>query len=116
MKAITIKQPWAWAIIHNGKDIENRTWKTKYRGKILIHAGKQIDKNAPKELLQMFFKQNKDPLGAIIGQVEITDCVDHSSSKWFQGPYGFVLKNPEDLPAVKTKGQLGLWEYNKGKT
>lgn len=38
MKAITVRQPWAWAIIHAGKDIENRSWKTKTRGRVAIHA------------------------------------------------------------------------------
>jgi hypothetical protein len=38
MKALSIKHPWAWAIVHAGKDIENRTWECRYRGEILIHA------------------------------------------------------------------------------
>ena len=46
MKALTIKQPWAYLIIHGGKDIENRTWRTKYRGRILIHAAKADDKKS----------------------------------------------------------------------
>jgi len=43
MKAILIRQPWAWLIVHGYKDVENRTWSTKYRGPILIHAGKTLD-------------------------------------------------------------------------
>ena len=43
MKAISIRQPWAWLIVHGYKDVENRTWATKYRGPILIHAGKTLD-------------------------------------------------------------------------
>ena len=39
MKAISIKQPWASLIAHGIKDIENRTWRTNYRGRVLIHAG-----------------------------------------------------------------------------
>ena len=38
MKCLSILQPWAWAIIHGGKDVENRTWRTAYRGPLLIHA------------------------------------------------------------------------------
>ena len=43
MKAISIRQPWAWLIVHGYKDVENRTWATKHRGPILIHAGKTLD-------------------------------------------------------------------------
>jgi hypothetical protein len=40
MKALSLKQPWAWAVIHAGKVVENRTWKVKFRGPLLIHASK----------------------------------------------------------------------------
>ena len=40
MKALSIRQPWAWLIIHAGKDVENRTWCTNYRGRFLVHAAK----------------------------------------------------------------------------
>lgn len=43
MKAISIQQPWAWAILHAGKDVENRTWRTTYRGPVAIHASKAVD-------------------------------------------------------------------------
>lgn len=44
LRALTIRQPWAWAIIHGGKDIENRSWNTKHRGPLVIHAGMGFDK------------------------------------------------------------------------
>jgi len=44
MKALSIRQPWAWLIIHGGKDIENRTWLTKYRGRILVHASQGMSR------------------------------------------------------------------------
>ena len=40
MKALTVKQPWAWLLIHGTKDIENRNWPTSLRGEIAIHAAK----------------------------------------------------------------------------
>ena len=43
MKVLSVRQPWAWAIIHGGKDVENRNWDTKFRGRLAIHAGKQFD-------------------------------------------------------------------------
>lgn len=41
--ALSVRQPWAWAIISGGKTIENRSWTTPYRGPLLIHAGKAFD-------------------------------------------------------------------------
>ena len=42
MKALSIRQPWAWLILHGGKDIENRDWATRFRGRVLIHASKGV--------------------------------------------------------------------------
>ena len=48
MKALTIKEPWATLIIEGYKEYEFRSLKTNYRGKILIHAGKSLEKNQEK--------------------------------------------------------------------
>lgn len=45
-RALSVRQPWAWAILHAGKDVENRSWATGYRGELLIHAGKTIEDDA----------------------------------------------------------------------
>ncbi len=110
-RAITVRQPWASAIIECGKDIENRSWRTHFRGRVFIHAGK-LDKEA----IHFFKKQyprkklpEELPCGAIIGSVEIVDCVESSKSKWFEGEYGFVLKNPIKIDPVPAKGMLGFW-------
>ena len=50
MKALTVLQPWAWALIHGPKRIENRSWATYYRGPLVIHAGKSkkwLDEGIP---------------------------------------------------------------------
>jgi len=41
---------------------------------------------------------------------EIVDCVTDHPSKWFTGPYGYVLRNRKPLPFVKWRGALGLLE------
>jgi hypothetical protein len=112
MKALSIKQPWAAAIIYGGKDIENRNWKTKFRGRFLVHAGLGVDRKAPQHVWDIFEKHFSDlkAHGGIIGIVEIIDCVDKSDSHWFQGKYGFVLKNPQPLEFVEYKGQLNFFE------
>jgi hypothetical protein len=125
MKAISIRQPWAWLILAAGKDIENRDWKTRYRGPILIHASAGMTKDEYAEAIQTA-RLARRVLGAmpglvmpafadlqrggIVGQVEIVDCVSHSVSPWFFGTYGFVLKNPVALQFRPLKGALGIFD------
>ena len=73
MKVITIKQPWATLIAMGYKKYEFRTWKCKYRGELLIHAGKSVDKEAVKR----FACYNLEyPIGCIIAKVNMTDCIE----------------------------------------
>jgi hypothetical protein len=113
MKALSLKQPWAWLVVHGIKDIENRSWKTNYRGKILIHASKKYDKNAAEWLekkgITLIYPENLK-MGGIVGEVEIVNCLKKSNSKWFEGPYGFVLKNARPLPFLEMKGKLGIFD------
>ena len=113
MKALSIRQPWAWLIIHGGKDIENRTWKTKYRGPVLIHAGKKIDMAAYSRLADEGIGLppiDELETGGIIGQVDIADCVNCSDSAWFGGPLGFVLENPKPLSFSPCIGRLYFFQ------
>jgi len=117
MRALSIQQPWAYAILHSGKDIENRNWHTNIRGRVLIHAGKKIDKEGIDFLEcenSVLIKPEMLITGGVIGSVEIADCVTSSSSKWFFGKYGFVLKNPIILPFIPCRGQLGFFEVSTG--
>lgn len=112
MKVLSIKQPWAHLIIHHGKNVENRTWSTKIRGRVLIHASKTVDTAAMHYYEQLGMIHPDDLLrGAIVGSVEIVDCVTTSSSLWFQGPYGFVLQNPQSEPIEFIRGKLGFFEH-----
>ena len=119
MKALSIKQPWSWLIVNGYKDIENRDWKTKFRGEFLIHAGKKFDKDG-----WLWAKENfpdiplphdieEFDLGGIVGKSSIIDCVDQSASPWFFGEYGFVLSNSSPLPFVPYKGQLGFFNVQE---
>lgn len=114
IKTLSVKQPWAYAIMYLGKDIENRTRKTNMRGLIAIHASKQIDYDAyywlksdgyelpPLEMLET---------GKVLGTVELTNCVTEHASKWKEdGTFGYVLKNPQPFKvSFDAKGQLGFW-------
>ena len=114
MKALSVKQPWAWAIIHAGKNVENRPKLTHLRQPIAIHASQ-----APARGWEEWYprRAEKPPprdewfLGAIIGFVDLVDCVEESRSKWFGGPYGYILENPRPLvKPVYCMGALGFWD------
>ena len=125
MKCLTIKQPWASLIIDGYKKYEFRSWKTNYRGKIFIHAGKNIEK----DMLDRFSKYQLDyELGAIIGEAELVDCilVDESFNNKLTkinpivyGKSNHVEKYAWKLVNIKkydepiyVKGKLGLWNFD----
>jgi hypothetical protein len=118
MKALSIRQPWAWLILYAGKDIENRVWSTNVRGRVLVHAAKGMTKDEYHEaplynsggefiVLPPFEGLQR---GGVVGSVEIVDCVTKSDSHWFNGPYGFLLRNPKILPFTPWRGQLGFFD------
>ena len=116
MKALTIRQPWAYAILHLGKDIENRSWRTHYRGPLLIHAGTHRS-SSPSEMLAEHMRRPPSdeslrdlPRGYIVGVVYLEDCVRNSKSKWAdRGQWHWVLRKPRAIRQVKCKGRLGTW-------
>ncbi len=126
MKVLTIKQPFAQLIVEGYKEYEFRTWKTKYRGEFLIHAGKSIDKEA----MERFKSLNlKCETGKIIGKCKITDCIpiDDSFKELlrkkdpivYKGAinketkeYAFKLENIEKIKPIPINGKLSFWEYN----
>ncbi|WP_286895002.1 MULTISPECIES: ASCH domain-containing protein [Sphingobacterium] len=140
MKALSIKQPWASLIAHGIKDIENRTWATKHRGTIYIHAsGKpsfnnltlnlthdQIDQMVLGDFCQLDSRSIAYPKSAIIGTVDIVDCVINHRSIWAEATetsaghvidhivYNWVLANPVlfEKPILNVKGKLSLWEFD----
>jgi hypothetical protein len=120
MKALSIRQPWAWLIVHGGKDIENRSWHTKLRGRFLVHAAKVMTKEDHRAARQFCYERDL-PLppafeqlqrGGIVGSVELVDSVDTSESPWYMEQKGFVLRDPKPLPFVPLKGRLGFFEVD----
>jgi len=111
MKIISIRQPWAALIVSGIKDVENRTWPTRYRGQLLIHASKEPDDTSTDDIERRFGVRlpQELPLGGIVGVTEIVNCVRPHSSTWYApGCYGFVLANSRSLPFVRWKGALSL--------
>jgi hypothetical protein len=122
MKALSIRQPWAWLIIHGGKDIENRSWHTKYRGRFLVHASQGMTRGEYDEALdlvhdigsmdlyQRFPSFNALQRGGIIGSVELVDSLDASDSPWYMGQKAFLMRDPKPLPFTPLKGRLSFFE------
>ena len=140
MKALSIRQPWASLIAKGIKDIENRTWKTNFRGKIYIHApAKKLTKSKYVSLIELYMIGLKDEriieaknkhfdfndlnYSVIIGEVEIIDCVKNHNSIWAdhqtglqtKPTYNWILANPIEYihPYVDIKGKLSFWEFDK---
>jgi hypothetical protein len=90
MKALTVKQPWAHLICTGFKDVENRTWRTNFRGRVLIHAGldRKLKPDYTREQLNALYPYftgigtQAKKYGVIIGSVEIVDCVINHPSIW----------------------------------
>lgn len=123
MKALSIRQPWAWLVAHGFKDIENREWYVKchVRGEVLIHASRQCT-NAEYCAAQEFLVARELwaaldalptradlPLGGIVGTVRIVDAVRLHGSPWFNGPLGLVLADAQPLKFHPCKGALGFF-------
>lgn len=128
IKALSIRQPWAWCIINAGKDIENRDWPTRYRGAVAIHAAKGMTRDEYEDCLDTCHGISlRSPFpaglempafealerGGIVGVAEIADCVSASRSPWFFGRYGFVLRNVESVPFIPVKGALGFFDWRE---
>lgn len=126
MKVITVKQPFATLIAEGLKEYEFRTWRTKYRGELLIHAGKGIDKQTMKRYEHL----NLDyPRGCIIAKVNLIDCIEVNDEvrkklkekdplvyygiinnpNW--NGYGFKLENIKKINPISINGKLSLWDY-----
>lgn len=112
LKALTLRQPWAWSVFDTTKDIENRNWPAYVRGTIAIHAADDqpegVFDNSKAYIRKVLHSrghfgvripsEDKLPKGAIIGLVDIVDCVADSRSPWWEGPLGFKLTNARRLP------------------
>lgn len=132
MKCISIKQPWAWLITSGVKDVENRTWKTDYRGDILIHAGQSFDFDCIEWLMDNGLKEiavaiagrfgikiinnkpvvtNKDIIGGIVGCCGIDNITMNDNSIWAQPEcYHWKVSSAKELPLKPCAGKLSIYE------
>ena len=124
MKAISINQPWAWLILYGGKWLENRTWRTPYRGRLAIHAGQSRRWLSDWYMVGRPMDDGLPPLddlvfGRIIGTVELVDCVRSTDdqvrrSRWNDGSgWCWILRDPRAVdPVVYCRGRQRLFEVS----
>jgi hypothetical protein len=121
MKALTLRPHWAWFVVNGHKDIENRSWQTRLRGRIWVHASSSPVTKAEYERFESICRGRRIRnyparaaflTGGIVGSAEIVACVNRSRSFWFSGPYGFVLKNARRARFKPMKGRLGFFEVS----
>jgi hypothetical protein len=124
--ALSVRQPWAWAIIHAGKDVENRSnGAVRYMDftrtpRIAIHAAKGMTREEYEAAAEFMDSIGVTcphavdlPRGSIIGAVSVVGLVSKSTSKWFFGPRGLILKNPKACAPVPSVGALGLFKWSE---
>ena len=137
MKALSIRQPWAWLIVNGLKDIENRNWGDRYPGiaaaKILIRTGERFLVHASKGMTRDEYEDCLDTCrhisrnhpfltgtvfpafdalerGGIVGSAQIVAIGMASSSPWFFGPIGLVIRDARPEPFREMKGALGFFD------
>lgn len=118
-KAISIKQPWAWAIAHGFKTIETRTWHTPYRGELLIVSSLKPDV----ALMDWFQKEtgmkvdDQMEYGKAIAIANLVDCKsmieadqDAALCDVYLGAHSWFLENVRQIEPFPVKGQLMLYD------
>lgn len=126
--ALSVRQPWAWAIIHGGKDVENRDWRRPnpgltFRGDVCIHASAGMTQSEYRTAADFMARIAVDcppPAdllrGGIIGVVDIVDIDKHIDSPWFFGRLGLVLRAARSVEFIPCAGALGFfgWQRSDG--
>ena len=127
MYALTLKQPWAFAVAELGKDIENRTWRpppSLIGQRFAIHAGKGFDHDGMAPMYSIAkelglgdkipgWTDSKYPRGQLVAVATLADVVTESKSLWFGGPFGFVLTDVRKLSEPCTaKGYQKFWSLS----
>ena len=124
INCLSIQQPWIWCIFNAGKNVENRTWRTNYRGKLFLQASKKFDHKAY-EYLQAnkekygiknmpTIEELKEQTGGFVGVVDLTRCRKNLQNNIWKQPdsYGWVFDNPTKLNFTPANGRLGIFKMN----
>jgi hypothetical protein len=143
IKVISIQQPFASLIAFGEKKFETRSWATKYRGELAIHASKKIDHQAAlmvkEKYPEIWEKIWTLPTGVILATCRLADShkiiskgydsatlyadgIPKITGKefafgWYEfGRFAWELMDVQRIKPIPAKGQLGLWTFGKGET
>lgn len=123
LRAISIRQPWTWAIVHAGKSVENRDWRptnpgVRFRGPVCLHASAGITRaeyrHARDFIERLGFSVPPMEMldrGGIIGVANISNVVTSHVSPWFFGPIALVLDDVRPVAFIPVKGALGFFNW-----
>lgn len=115
LPVLSIRQPYAWLVVNGIKTLENRSWRTHYRGPVLIHASASLANLTVTECEKygarggVLMPENY-AVGGVIGYVEIVDCVRHHPSIWkHRGTWGWILAHARPLKFRPCKGAVSFF-------
>lgn len=124
--ALSIRQPWAWAIVHVGKPVENRDWQAsnpalKFRGRVCIHASAGMTRAEYGEARRFIWSLGISDVpmfedlqrGGIVGVTTIVDVVADLDSPWFFEPKGLLLRDTKAIDFIPVKGALGFFDWRQ---
>lgn len=122
LKALSVRQPWASLLAWGLKPVENRTWSTRFRGPVLIHASKGLTRTEYDNAMDFCIRRcglgdtheyllrfEELKRGGIVGVANIVDCVTDHPSPYFVGTHGFVMADARELPFTPCRGALGFF-------
>jgi len=112
--ALSVRAAWAWAIVHAGKRIENRTWRTAYRGPLWIHASSSVTAEDVRQIARWTSREVPldAPRGALVAICDLVDIVpfaDVSRERWAEGPWCWILRNVHETKPMVMPGRQRLW-------
>lgn len=123
--ALSVRQPWAWAIFH-GKPVENRDWRRpnpglNFRGEVCLHAAQGMTRDEYESAAELIESIISSPCpapadlrrGGIIGVVRVVDVVKDHPSRFFFGPRALVLADQREIDFIPAAGQLGFFEWKR---
>ena len=122
--ALSVRQPWTWAILHAGKPVENRNWQPanpnlRFRGRVCLHASAGMTRAEYGEARRFIWSLGISDVpmfedlrrGGIVGVTTIVDVVRSHESRWFFGPVGLVLEETRPVEFIPVKGALGFFAW-----
>lgn len=130
--ALSVRGPWWWFILHEGKPVENRCWAKRYLalqmgalaragGVALLHASQGCTKDEYEQACQFahdacgvrrFPDFETMHRGGLVGRMRLGAFVDRNPSPWFTGPGALVIEHAEPIEFIPCKGELGFFTVN----